>query len=395
MSALMDALLGLGSGALDVLDMPGSYLRGALAGKFGDRLSGREMLDEWGVTGENDPDKWFEAGDIAGFGAEMIADPLNLLGLGLTTKAAKGAKAARAGNEASDALRASGAIPEEVLALSKVQDPVFHGTTTRNLLPWELDPNLVGKNTKDGGWFGSGVYWSPDEQFAETFSQPLGKIGGNLREKLSANSLRELFELDPDFPIEILQHQAPFFGAEAKRAGRHARDESRAQGTLAARQAADEAMDFNARVTDAVGVSGSQMGGSIGVPPGKTIGSYLDVRNPAYVKYADPYFTDEFGNMIPGPQGYLEVPRDKSKFYEAFSDEIKPNTVSREVTDALKELGYDGVIAQGEFPEIATFSQNQAYLPFVAPEIQDVPKLPSRLLAALLAYNAAQTAGGY
>lgn len=79
MSALLDAIMGLGSGVLDALDMPGSYLRGALAGRPGDRLSGQEMLSEWGM---DDP------GAAMGFGAELIADPLNILGgAGLAIKA--------------------------------------------------------------------------------------------------------------------------------------------------------------------------------------------------------------------------------------------------------------------------------------------------------------------
>jgi hypothetical protein len=402
MSAILDALLGVVGTAGAILDTPGSIIRNSLAGEnpfkglFNpeERTYGNDLLEGWGLR-ENDPDKWFEPGDFAGFGMELVTDPLNALGLGLATKAARGAKAARVGNEASEALRASGAIPEEVLALSKVKEPVFHGTTTRNLLPWELDPNLVGKNTKDGGWFGSGTYWSPDEQFAQTFSLPVGNAAGTSKEAASANRLRELFELDPDFPIEIIQHQAPFFDKEAARAARQSLKEARTQGTAQAQQAASEAMDFNAAVGNAIGAGGSRMGGSIGVPPGKNIGAYLDVRNPAYVKYADPHFTDEFGNAITGPQGPLEVPREASKFYEPFSNEIKSNTASRDATESLKELGYDGVIAQGEFPEIATFSQSQAYLPFVAPALREVPKMPSKLLATLLAYNAAQTAGGY
>lgn len=120
MSALLDAILGFGSGALDVLDMPGSYARGALAGQFGERLGGREMLEEWGVLGENE--EGLDTGDVAGFGVDVVVDPLNLIGLGLAGKTARGAKAAKASNQSSEAMRAAGAMPEEIAAVTKMVD---------------------------------------------------------------------------------------------------------------------------------------------------------------------------------------------------------------------------------------------------------------------------------
>lgn len=80
MNALLELLSGLGT----VLDTPGSVARGLLSGEPGrafggvfdpeQRVSGREMLG----FGENDPESW-ELGDVAGFGAELVTDPLNLL----------------------------------------------------------------------------------------------------------------------------------------------------------------------------------------------------------------------------------------------------------------------------------------------------------------------------
>lgn len=92
MSALLDALYSLGGGILDVLDMPGSYTRGALAGRFGDRLSGRDMLEEWGLLDENQ--EGLDGGDIAGFAADVVVDPLNFLGGGKLLSALKARKPA-------------------------------------------------------------------------------------------------------------------------------------------------------------------------------------------------------------------------------------------------------------------------------------------------------------
>jgi GNAT superfamily N-acetyltransferase len=69
------------------LDTPGAYTRGLLAGRPGQRVGGREMLQDWGVVGENRPG--LDWGDAAGFGAEMLLDPLNAIGLGLIGRTAK------------------------------------------------------------------------------------------------------------------------------------------------------------------------------------------------------------------------------------------------------------------------------------------------------------------
>ena len=77
----------------ETLDKPGRALRGLLAGRpeaalnlipFSDMLgitdpqkstTGRELVEKLGFA-PNDPDKWFEPGDIAGFAAEVLLDPL-------------------------------------------------------------------------------------------------------------------------------------------------------------------------------------------------------------------------------------------------------------------------------------------------------------------------------
>lgn len=86
MSALLDALGFVGN----VLDTPGSILRGLMAGDPGrafsgvldpsQRVSGRDMLQRWGALGENE--EGLDTGDVGGFLAEVVTDPLNLLGAG-------------------------------------------------------------------------------------------------------------------------------------------------------------------------------------------------------------------------------------------------------------------------------------------------------------------------
>lgn len=88
----------------NALDLPGSMVRDVLTlnnpldqllDPFGDsgRVSGRDLLTQWGVTEKNDPNAW-ELADVAGFGVEVLADPLTYLGgVGVATKAGKLAKA--------------------------------------------------------------------------------------------------------------------------------------------------------------------------------------------------------------------------------------------------------------------------------------------------------------
>lgn len=125
--AVLDTLKWLG----ETLDKPGAAARGLLAGQPGqlanlipfsdtmgitdprERVSGREMLQSWGALGQNKPG--LDMGDVAGFGAELATDPLNIFGAGLAARTALKARAARAANAPSLAMREAGALPEEML----------------------------------------------------------------------------------------------------------------------------------------------------------------------------------------------------------------------------------------------------------------------------------------
>jgi hypothetical protein len=76
----------------NILDTPGSFVRNTLAGRWGDllpgivdperRISGRDLLEKAGVVSRNK--KGFDFGDVLGFGAEVVTDPLTLIGGGVT-----------------------------------------------------------------------------------------------------------------------------------------------------------------------------------------------------------------------------------------------------------------------------------------------------------------------
>jgi hypothetical protein len=115
-------------------DTPGALLRGALIGRPGERASGREMLEALGYSANQEG---LDLGDVLGFGAEMVLDPLNLLPGYAALKGAKHLKRTKALNKASDALLEAGGMPAEIAARTLVRDPVtgqptrlYHGTKT-------------------------------------------------------------------------------------------------------------------------------------------------------------------------------------------------------------------------------------------------------------------------
>jgi len=111
--SLLARSLGFLQYAGETLDKPGAALRGLLAGEpeqllnlipFSDtlgitepkeRVSGRDLLEKWGIAPENAPG--FDWWDVAGFGAEVALDPLILLSGPAKSLTAAGRKAAEAG----------------------------------------------------------------------------------------------------------------------------------------------------------------------------------------------------------------------------------------------------------------------------------------------------------
>jgi hypothetical protein len=109
MTTLMDIM----SGAGYVMDTPGALMRGLLSGRPGERASGQEMIQSWGGP---------DIGALGGMGVEMLADPLNMLGgAGILRKMLQARKIKKA-NAASEAMRASGAMPEELARATRAVD---------------------------------------------------------------------------------------------------------------------------------------------------------------------------------------------------------------------------------------------------------------------------------
>lgn len=129
--SLLSYLAGGGLSALgyvgSTLDKPGAAVRGLLAGDVGqlanlipfsdtlgitneaDRVSGRDLLEQYGMLGANTPG--LDWGDAAGFGAEVLLDPLTYLSFGGSALT----KAGRAADAAGDLARATYGAGGELL----------------------------------------------------------------------------------------------------------------------------------------------------------------------------------------------------------------------------------------------------------------------------------------
>ena len=140
-----DALQYLG----ETVDKPGRAARGAAVGDWGElanlipfsdtmgltnpdeAVSGRNVLENYDLVGADE--EGLDWGDAAGFGLEMILDPLNLIpGIG-GLKAAKAGKLAEKANSLSRVQRAMGFMPEEIAAKTKMltdgkPTKYFHGS---------------------------------------------------------------------------------------------------------------------------------------------------------------------------------------------------------------------------------------------------------------------------
>src|SRR5690606_21165650 len=176
-------------------DTPGAVVRNTLAGTnplqglfdFDERTSGRQLLETWGVLDPNQ--EGLDAGDVGGFGAEILFDPLTYLTGGLT---AAGKLAKKSG-----ALRH---LDATAAAMSKGKRQARMSTTLDDL--FQQAPHLreateqaaqkSGQNLADlldqplAGGIGIGI---PFTGIETTFSGPLAQkwasfwdsVGGGLR----------------------------------------------------------------------------------------------------------------------------------------------------------------------------------------------------------------------
>lgn len=154
----------------NVLDTPGSFVRGVLAGEPGrafsgildpsQRVSGRDLLENYGLAVPNQEGLFNSVGDflgdVGGFGLEIATDPLSYFGLSALTQAGKGAqktgKLAQLTNQAGRSARSySAPIRAGYSGLgSMFGKPVWTGEKAADFAAKYLDP--AAEAVKYGKW---------------------------------------------------------------------------------------------------------------------------------------------------------------------------------------------------------------------------------------------------
>jgi hypothetical protein len=202
LNALGDAVGGIGY----LADTPGAYLRGALGGKPGERLSGEDMLKNWGV----------HAGPLGGFAAEAVLDPTALLGLGgsafkagkfalnhtddlshLAGTAATAAK--RFAADESGALRPFQKIGHRADPDFLNKQEWFHGTATPGLTARTIDP----MKTNPNGLFGRGIYKTLDPFTAGEYAEARTKDAAKDWADRSIGNVSPLLRKDRDMARSV------------------------------------------------------------------------------------------------------------------------------------------------------------------------------------------------
>lgn len=388
MSAITDLLMSLLSGVGNVLDTPGAAVRTALAGQSpieaifdtSKRVGGRDLLEKWGAVGANR--EGLDSGDVAGFLAEMLLDPTNLIGgAGIWKHASKLGKL-RSANEAAqlahDASLASRStvqalnesaqlqyqdtlakalgkyMPEDVAAATKAVDAsgkplrLYHGTGSAfdKYDPYHLDPNAL---------YGPGVYVTDNPQIASSYAE--SRMWQSTGADELANANVRMQHIDARNPLDM---DAPL-GSVA--------DKMRAY----LEEVAEQSADGPSRVY--------------------TLDDFKDFGT-----------RDPFADITPDAPG--------ARAFNLVAQEYGPH----QAKGMLRELGYDsikhtgGQITGGAPHQVyIAFDPSQIYPPYLKPPAPVPAPLPplmpqpgplpynytNPLLMALSGYNAARPMGGY
>lgn len=379
MSALLDALMTVGA----ALDTPGAILRNSLAGQnpfqglFNpeERTTGRGLLEQWGILDENTPG--LDAGDVAGFGVDVALDPLNILGLGLAGKTARAASKIEAANKASEAMRAAGAMPEEIAVLTKAVDEsgnparLFHGTTASfdNYDASKLDPEAL---------FGRGVYTTENPAIARTYGPHLREHFMDARNPFMAD---EAVSLDDLGNLNLTPEDYAKMSDSAATRTRNAYNE-------ALNRSREEHLDQILR----------------DMQKGKSKAREMGIEHKFLKRLSDPEVN---ARLQPEMGAAKELAKTKAlrELGAMPNPEITGHDLYKIVGEGenhvLKALGYDSVFHEGGHILGTTphnvriaFDPSRIYAPEIAPALQDVPGV-SPLLAAILGQNILQTAGGF
>jgi hypothetical protein len=436
MGVIRDTLSGIGY----ALDTPGAYTRGVLSWRPGARVGGRELLENWGVLGANTPG--LDMGDVAGFGAEMLLDPINLIGgsvlKGLTSanKAIRaGNKLVRAGNEtvrasnkSSRVLRAAGAMPAEIVpnlhpsvidSATGLPKRFYHGTPQAFE---QYNPRML----KGDSLYGPGIYLTDAPHVASSYANKLGEVSSvSPSDLVRVNRLKELRSRVLSRSNRIYSEYKKIAADARKNVG-----DTTVDSTLAIRKRkANQALSKNERLLQRIDKARSSIETGTFLHPQNVRMHYVDVRKPFDVEAS--HLASELPDTM---QGAVAGYREKAiKDLQAFDDNrwasklpdsyrepfalaaeakqipgghllnwlgdnrssMKTKELADAGYDALTHLGGQRIGGLGDHNVVVAFDPSQVYAPYIAPAIQAEQSLtPLRsgtapLLAGLVGHNAA------
>lgn len=201
--SLIDDLMSAIGGVGYALDTPRALTFGLLAGQPGERVGGRELLEQYGLAAPNE--EGLDLGDALGFGLEVVGDPLNLLGGGLLGKSALAGRQAAKQNAIREAMLGQGAMPEEIYALTKAKNPTYHGTGYVFDKPdmSRADPNAL---------YGPGYYTTENPAIASEYAEEAAQRFGN---DLPLNVRKHLLDVRTPFDVDAAYTDlTPFAGVQ-------------------------------------------------------------------------------------------------------------------------------------------------------------------------------------
>lgn len=428
MASILDSI-GSGLSTLGyVLDTPGALLRGTLAGRVGKRMSGRELLQSYGAVGNNR--SGLDLGDVLGFGADLLVDPLNLIGgAGILGKASKASKAVKS-NKASQALRAMGAMPAEIAAQTKLATApgkplrLLHGTASS--IPFsQLDISPPGQ-----AFLGRGVYFTQSPRVADIYSESNRAVVPPQLKDALVDKFVKIVNQHPSSKIKIEREEALDSFGEALRMDEMANDilsspiAARAEREKERLLASGKRPPKGAFLFDTIDRFQNKM--YRGHP--RTEMRFADARNP--YRFSDEATSDDIlaiqSTMTPEMQDKLNVQLRLLESYKqgnptkgeiwALARQLeKPDTIG----EKIKNAGYDAIV-HGDSEDVnipallrkavsvperlpldyhdetMVFNPSQLYKPYIAPALQPVPKWKTQAgaLALMNALRSGSSAGG-
>lgn len=126
---ILSDVLGMAGSAISA---PGDYTRGALAGKFGERMGGRDLLRHYGVAGQDD--NW--GNFLGGMATDVLTDPLTYAGAFMGAGGAGSLFGNLGPRLGANAAKLAGIVPESQLARggASLADEVLRSPVAKQVL---------------------------------------------------------------------------------------------------------------------------------------------------------------------------------------------------------------------------------------------------------------------